>query len=157
SCPIKAAERRLPSASCVSACASSGRCAVPPGAATAERVAKHKPASPISGEQSDRHLSAGASRQTGRSQRFQRTRIWRQARLWVNAVPTPAFMLARVFAGDGAGVAAFVRLQQSGDDGRGGCFVTDGALCRGALRTLATRPLREPQVARSGVSPLLPQ
>jgi hypothetical protein len=33
---------------------------------TAERVAKRKPASPISGEKSDRQLSAGASRQTGR-------------------------------------------------------------------------------------------
>jgi len=36
--------------------------------------------------------------------------------------------------------AALVRLQQSSDDGRGGCSVAEGAVCRGALRTLATRP-----------------
>jgi hypothetical protein len=34
-------------------------------AATRPGVAKHKPASTVSGEQSDRQLSASASRQTG--------------------------------------------------------------------------------------------
>jgi hypothetical protein len=34
-------------------------------------------------------------------------------------------------------------LQQSDDDGRGGCSVKDGAVRRGALRTLATRPERQ--------------
>jgi len=34
-------------------------------AAVIEMVAKRKPASTVSGEQSDRQLSAGASRQTG--------------------------------------------------------------------------------------------
>jgi hypothetical protein len=44
-------------------------------------------------------------------------------------------------------VAGCVRLQQSGDDGRAGCSVTDGAVCRGALRGLATRPERRDVLA----------
>jgi hypothetical protein len=45
------------------------------GAKTAECVAKHKPTSTFSGEQSNRQLSAGASRPTRRQLAFRLTRI----------------------------------------------------------------------------------
>jgi len=66
SSPMRAAARRLPGASCGPACASPGRCSRPAGRGEiAERVAKRKPASTVSGGQSGRQLSAGASRPTG--------------------------------------------------------------------------------------------
>jgi hypothetical protein len=39
-------------------------------------------------------------------------RFWRQGTTLVKAGPTPAFVLARVFAAVGAGVSAYVREQQ---------------------------------------------
>jgi hypothetical protein len=45
-----------------------------------------------------------------------RHRDWRQARLWVNAVPTPAFMLARVFA---LTASAWLPLSDTGSRPRG--------------------------------------
>ena len=65
SSPIRAAARRLPGASCGPACASPGRCSRPGDPARLLRPWQRKRASAASDEQSDRQLSAGASRQTG--------------------------------------------------------------------------------------------
>jgi hypothetical protein len=60
----------------------------------------------------------------------------------VKAGPTPAFLLARIFAAHDAGVAAHVRKEQRGDGARRDCSVTDRAVRRCSRRMLAIRPNR---------------
>jgi hypothetical protein len=65
-------------------------------------VAKRKPGSSVSGDQSDRQLAAGACRPRDACKRFGRTRIWRFARPAHRRALRPAFAMRRASGLDDA-------------------------------------------------------